>query len=117
MGRSSGNWRDGEHILRDRLFRRYGDPVKLLSTYTLSDAVDFVLFIFEQDQDDILWDIWLHKEIKLDYAAYKKAHSLKLRKSTIMKTSAVDEQETIAWATQFIKPIEEKEVNHNGGSI
>ena len=71
---------------------------------------DFILFLFEQEQDDILWEVWLNKEIKEDYATYKKSRSLTLRKANIKKVTEDDEQKAIDLATRFIKPIEE-----NGG--
>ena len=71
---------------------------------------DFILFLFEQEQDDILWEVWLNKEIKEDYATYKKSRSLTLRKVNIKKVTEDDEQKAIDLATRFIKPIEE-----NGG--
>ena len=69
---------------------------------------DFILFVFEEEQDDILWEIWLNKEVKQDFKTFKKSRSKSIRKKKIPKVTQEDEQKSIALASRYIKPIDEK---------
>lgn len=80
----------------------------LLKTYDMSGLFDFILFVFEEEQDDILWDIWLNKEVKEDFQSFKKSRSKSLRKKKIPKVTQDDEQKAISLASRYIKPIDEK---------
>ena len=80
----------------------------LLRTYDMKGLFDFILFIFEEEQDDILWEIWLNKEVKEDFKTFKKSRSKSLRKKKIPKVTKEDEQKSIALATRYIKPIDEQ---------
>ena len=70
----------------------------------MTGLFDFILFLFEQEQDDILWEVWINKDTNKDYATYKKERTKSLRKTKIKKISDQDEQESIAMATRYIKP-------------
>lgn len=80
----------------------------LLRTYDMRGLFDFILFVFEEEQDDILWEIWLNKEVKEDFKTFKKSRSKSIRKKKIPKVTQEDEQKSIALASRYIKPIDEK---------
>ena len=43
------------------LFKRYGNPAELLSSYTIPGLLGFFRYILEQEREDNLWQLWLHK--------------------------------------------------------
>lgn len=58
------------------LFRRYSDPVALLNTMIRAGSLyDFLCEIVdiqnEETEEQVLWDIWLHKIFGQSYAAFR----------------------------------------------
>lgn len=83
----------------------------MLRTYRLADAADFILHLLEKQQDDLLWEIWLHrkptktegKETKyMSFDEYKKSVKTATRKKAETLTPE-QEQQRLEFASQFIK--------------
>lgn len=85
----------------------------MLRTYRLTDAVDFILYLLEREQDDLLWQTWLHRKPSkgegkntkyLSYPEYKKASKLRpLRGHLHENVTADQEAQRIEFAGKFIK--------------
>ncbi len=77
--------------------------------------MDFILYIFEQDNEDQLWAVWLAKDIEEDFVEFKKdkVQSLRTRKTAL--TSEKEAVQNIEFAAQYVKP--RKEVTDGSGDI
>lgn len=91
--------------LKDLLFTRYADPLGLMSTYTLEGLADFVLQLYDQQNEDQLWEIWLNKQVEGDFSEFKKKHYKKIRSKKMQNLSEEEEKQIIENNTRFIKPI------------
>lgn len=87
------------------LYKRYADPLSLMSTYTLEGLADFVLRLFDQANEDQLWEIWLHKPIEDDFKKFKRKHYKKIHKKNQNPLSLEEEKKIIEKNMQFIKPV------------
>lgn len=76
-----------------------------MSLYSLESLVDFILQLFDKENEDEIWQTWLHKEKNLDYAEFKKKYFKKMRKSKVQTLSKEEEERIIKNAARFIKPI------------
>jgi len=94
-----------EFKLKDILFKRYGDPLALLRTYNLASLADFILYLFDMDIEDSIWETWLHKEWKKSFPEFKKAHYKGMYKEKTKLLSKEEEQAVINNAMRFIKPV------------
>ena len=91
--------------MKDLLFRRYANPLNLLSTYTLEGLADFILQLFDKEAEDEIWQTWLHKEMKDNYGAFKKKYLKRMHKPVKKALSKEEEKQIIERNMQFIKPI------------
>jgi len=111
------------------LWEKFADPKAVLRTYSLPGAVDFILYLFDKQQDDLIWETWLHRkptkgegknEKSLGFEEYKKMAKQNAQIRAINKKAKVPskEQETeqIKFAGQFIKARKEMK-NGDGRSI
>lgn len=94
-----------EFKLKDILFKRYGDPLALLRTYTLANLADFILYLFEKEAEDSLWEVWLHKNQKDSFEDFKRNHLKKTNRQKTKLLSKEEEQAAINSAIRFIKPV------------
>lgn len=80
--------------------------MELMKTYRLINLLDFIFYLFDQDQEERLYNQWLHTSMQQSFADFKKAQQVKkIRKSKADKpVTKEDEQKMLAFATQFIKP-------------
>lgn len=78
----------------------------LLSTYTLDGLADFFLQLIDQDNEDEVWQTWLHKDANMSYKDFKKKYLKSVRKPNA-KISKEEEQKALNLALRFIKPINE----------
>ena len=80
--------------------------MELLKTYRLINLLDFIFYLFDQDQEERLYNQWLHTSMQQSFSDFKKAQKVKkIRKSKADKpVTKEDEQKMLAFATQFIKP-------------
>lgn len=69
--------------------------------------MDFILYIFEQDNEDQLWSLWLAKDIEDSFADFKKDKVKRLRTPKVKITDEKQAKKNIEFASQFIKPREE----------
>lgn len=99
--------------------------MRLLQTYSLTDAVDFILYLFDKQQDDLIWETWLHRkptkregnsDRSLSFEEYRKTakQNAQIRASgkKVETLTEEKEKEQIQFAGQFIKA--RKEINNNG---
>ena len=97
--------------MRDKLFRRYANPLIVLETISPDALVDFILFIFDTQDEEELYNIWLHKDIDKTFDEITK--SLKKRRANKNNNSDVltanEAIERIKKAGTLIKPNEEEE--------
>ncbi|WP_241161948.1 MULTISPECIES: peptide methionine sulfoxide reductase [unclassified Enterococcus] len=91
--------------MKDLLFKRYGDPLLLLRTYSLRDTADFILWLFEEQQEEALREQWLHTQMTQSFNEFKKQQGVRKGRNQQTKTISKEEQEkALAFAYQFIKP-------------
>lgn len=76
-----------------------------MSTYSLEGLADFILRLFDKENEEELWQTWLHKEMTLDYAEFKKKYFAKMRKPKTKALSKEEETKIIESAMKYIKPI------------
>lgn len=95
------------------LWARFADPLGVLKTYSLTGAIDFLLYLLEKQQDDLLWETWLYRKPTkgegkntkyLTYPEYKKSAKMpQLRDKKAETVTADQEQQRLEFASQFIK--------------
>lgn len=76
-----------------------------MSTYSLDGLADFILQLFDKQNEDELWDTWLHKEQKDDFKTFKKKYFKSMYKKKAKPLSKEEEEKVIANAMKFIKPV------------
>lgn len=76
-----------------------------MATYSLESLGDFILQLFDKENEEELWETWLHKEYKDSFKEFKKKYFKKMQRSNIKILSKEEEQKIIERATQFIRPI------------
>ncbi|GEK88881.1 hypothetical protein SAMN04488100_10522 [Alkalibacterium putridalgicola] len=76
-----------------------------MSTYTLEGLADFILQLYDQQNEDQLWEIWLNKQIEDDFPAFKKKHYRKIKNNKMQKLSEEEEKQIIESNMRYIKPI------------
>ena len=58
----------------DLLFHRYASPFLLLDTYIEQGRLfDFVIEFFNIRNDEMTWDVWLHKVYDQSFEEFKKS--------------------------------------------
>lgn len=87
------------------IFKRYADPLSLMSTYSLEGLADFILHLFDQANEDQLWEVWLHKDQEDDFSTFKKKHYKQIRKPKSKALSLEEEKEIIEKNMRYIKPV------------
>ncbi|MFC6464950.1 hypothetical protein ACFP65_08210 [Marinilactibacillus sp. GCM10026970] len=87
------------------MFKRYGNPKDLLATFTLEGLSDFILYLFDQENQDQLYETWLHKDQESNFQDFKKKHYKKINKEKSKQLTEQKEKEIIAESFKFIKPI------------
>lgn len=63
--------------------------------------MDFVLFIYEQENEETLWEMWLSKETDVDFSEFKKKNSQTLRIKNKDVISQDKVEENLDFASQF----------------
>lgn len=94
----------GEHKLKDALFKRYNDPVALLKSYSLAELMDFFIFLVGEEQEDRLWEVWLHKPIEDSFKDFKRKRMKPIYKRKIKTISENEENALIERAKKFVDP-------------
>lgn len=77
--------------------------MQVLATYPLVRAVDFILYLYEKENEETLWETWLSKDIQQDFKEFKKEHTRALRVKPEQLISKERECENLDFAAQFIK--------------
>ncbi|MDY7044432.1 hypothetical protein RVS70_09465 [Virgibacillus sp. M23] len=86
------------------LYKRYGNPLDLLRTFTLEGLTDFIFYLFDQENEDTLFTIWLHKDQESDFATFKKKNGKKTHKQKPKSLTKEEEEKIIKASFQFITP-------------
>lgn len=76
-----------------------------MSTYTLEGLGVFILQLFDKENEDELWQTWLHKEQKDNYKEFKNKYYKSMYKSKPKSISREEEKENIKNASKYIKPV------------
>lgn len=76
----------------------------MLATYTPTELVGFVFYLFKSRQEDELWDIWLAKDIDKPFSEFKNENMSKQFKPKTHVITEQEEQEVYDFTDQFIKP-------------
>lgn len=75
-----------------------------MATYTPTDLVGFVLFLFKSRQEDELWQIWLAKDVDKSFKDFKNENLNKAFKPKLHVLTEKEEEEVFEFTDQFIKP-------------
>ena len=67
---------------------------------SMGELLDFLIYIVEDDQEQKLWQIWLHKPIELGYDDWKRSLKPAKVKNRISK---VEEQKAFEVADRILK--------------
>lgn len=68
--------------------------------------MDFILYLFETEQEERVYTQWLHTSMQQSFKDFKKAQGLQKTRKTKADRSVTekDVEERLQFATQFIKP-------------
>uniref|UniRef100_UPI0031B5990A hypothetical protein n=3 Tax=Bacillati TaxID=1783272 RepID=UPI0031B5990A len=91
--------------LIDILFKRYGNPKTLLETQTLSESLDFFMYLLDEQDKEELTDIWKSKDFDMTLSDFIKKHSKKsyIDKQSKKQQSVDQDKEAIALAESILK--------------
>jgi hypothetical protein len=68
--------------------------------------MDFLFYLIDQENENQLWDVWLHKETdSASFAEFKKKYYKSLRKPKAKTLSKESEKELLDLANSIIKPV------------
>lgn len=73
----------------------------------MEGLADFILRLFDKDNEEELWQTWLHKDVNMGFEDFKKKYMQSSHKKKITTMSIEEEKQIIANASRFIKPINE----------
>lgn len=90
------------------LYKRYGNPTNLLATFSLEGLSDFIFYLFDQENEDTLFDIWLHKGQENDFATFKKKSGQKSFVKQPKKLTKDEEETIIKESFKLITPRSER---------
>ena len=83
--------------------------MELLSGYPLdSTLLDFFIYLFEQENEAMLWEVWVNKDIDLSFADFKKKSMKKTARTK--KMSQKEEVRAIETAERILQIREFEEV-------
>ncbi|EAD0738589.1 peptide methionine sulfoxide reductase [Listeria monocytogenes] len=87
------------------LFKRYGNPLDLLRTYRIVDLTDFILYLQDTEQEERVYNQWLHTQMTQSFKEFKKQQNIQsVRKKKVQVTSKEAQQAALDYAFQFVKP-------------
>lgn len=86
------------------IFKRYSNPLMLMQTYSMGELVDFILYLYKQEDEEQLWSIWLHKPIEKNFEEFKKSVIGEQRKKKRLKMTKEEEETIINNSMRFITP-------------
>lgn len=69
----------------------------------MHDLMDFILYVFDKTNEDLLWDTWTQGMSEMSFKDYKQKYSNSLRQKVVKGMSKEKEQQNIDFATQYIK--------------
>jgi len=64
--------------------------------------VDFVLYLYDKENEETLWEMWLSKDIEKDFKEFKKEQYHTIRKNSVDLITKDKERENLEFASQFI---------------
>lgn len=65
--------------------------------------MDFILYLYEKENEETLWETWLSKDIQKDFKEFKQEYTRPLRVKPVELISEERERENLEFASQFIK--------------
>lgn len=65
--------------------------------------MDFILYLYEKENEETLWETWLSKDIQKDFKEFKQEYTRPLRVKPVGLISEERERENLEFASQFIK--------------
>lgn len=71
---------------------------------SMEEFVDFYFYLLKEEQDETLWDLWLHAQTDKSFEEFKR-ESLKRDEIKLTKNEG-SEAERLEWAAGFIKPVD-----------
>lgn len=77
-----------------------------MATYSIRGLFDFILFIIDQEQEDIVWEIWLADGMKEEFRTFKNKRMNSIRKKKVKRLSIEQEKVINNANSRFIKPRE-----------
>jgi len=82
----------------------------LLSTLEPAKLMDFILYIFEQEEADELWQTWVNKDFEISFKEFKDKYFSALREPKEQTLKVNDEaiKTNVSRASQFIKQRKEE---------
>lgn len=90
------------------LYKRYGNPIDLLATFSLEGLSDFIFYLFDQENEDTLFEVWLHKDQENDFATFKKSNSKKTFVKQPKQLNEKEEKAILEEAMKLITPRNER---------
>lgn len=77
----------------------------LLATFSLEGLADFILRLYDEENEEQLWDVWLHRDTGKSFKDFKKENLKQVRQSKKQTLSKEEEQKIIQANMRFIKPV------------
>lgn len=76
----------------------------MLSTYRLANLADFILWLFEQEREEMLREQWLHTQMTQSFKDFKKQQMSASGITKAKVPTKEEQQKSLDFAFQFIKP-------------
>lgn len=86
-----------------------------MGTYTLEGLADFIFKLFDEVNEEDIYQTWLHKESNLGFAEFKKKYLKKPSNAKHKTLNKEEEERNIKEAARFIKPRNEGGETINDG--
>jgi len=64
--------------------------------------LDFILYILDQEQEDLLWDLWMHKDVNEDFKTFKQKRMVPIRRRRAKSNTPEQDLAIIMKNSRFI---------------
>ncbi|MDR3191424.1 MAG: peptide methionine sulfoxide reductase [Lactobacillaceae bacterium] len=70
----------------------------------MRNLADFIFYLFEQENEEQLWEVWLAKDVEQSFGDFKKDNAVHIRTKTIRGNDDEVVAEQLAFASKLVKP-------------
>ncbi len=70
----------------------------------MSGLSGFILQLYDTENEEQIWQTWLHKDVAMEYEEFKKKYFKQIHKPKVKSLTKEEEDSIIKNAMRFIKP-------------